>query len=214
MNEIDLLIKQNDKLKGLLKSTQVAIHQGTNVHTDVPSLFAKLMENTERNCQKAPKNRRFTEVITKFATSLFIYSGPLAYNFIQQNMPTALPHLHTVQRNVNKEYHIIKDGEFRFQERLQHLNKHKCAKIVSVGEDATWLISRVDYDSSNDQLVGFVLPVDSSGLPKFDSFVASSFDAIEKHFSVGIIAKYAFLYNYGTAIEQICPNFYPCLLIK
>ena len=52
--EIDLLIKRNDKLKGLLKSTQIAIHEGTNLHTytGVPSLFAKLMENTEVNCQK------------------------------------------------------------------------------------------------------------------------------------------------------------------
>ena len=113
-------------------------------------------------------------------------------------MPTAL---RTVQRNVNIKYHIIKDGEFRFQELLQHLNKHKCAKIVAVGEDATQLILRVDYDSTSDQLAGFFLPVDSSGLPKLDSFIASSFNAIEKHFSEGIIAKCAFLY--GTAIEQI-----------
>ena len=79
VNKIDLLIKQNSKLSELLKSTQVAIHESTKVHIDLPSLFAKLMENAEKNGQKAPKSRRFTEVITKFATSLFIYSGPLAY---------------------------------------------------------------------------------------------------------------------------------------
>ena len=193
LNEIKQLLKKNSKLTELL-STQIAIQDNTKVNIDMPSLLGKLIENAEANCPKYHKSRRYTEVITKFATSLFIYSGPLAYNFIQQNMPTAIPHLRTVQRSVNKEYLFIKDGEYRFKGLLHHLNKHKCTKIVSIGEDATRVISRVDYDSSSDQLVGFVLPMDSSGLPKLDSFPASSFETIENHFLVGTVAKYAFVY--------------------
>ena len=166
---------------------QVAIHEGTNVHT---SLFAKLMENTERNCQKTPKNRRFTEVITKFATS-FLFTQDLLRTTLYNKIC-----LHSLEK-----YHIIKDGEFRFQELLQHLNKHKCTKIVSVGKDATRLISRVNYDSTSDQLVGFILPVDSSGLPKLDSF-----NAKEKHFSERIIAKYSFSYVVQP-LRKLVPTF-------
>ncbi len=156
------------------------------------------MKSAERNSlktsQKASKGKRFSDVVTKFATSLFIYSGPLAYNFIQQNMPTALPHLRTVQRRVQKENSTIKDGEFRFKELSEHLKRYDCPKIVTVGEDATRLISKIDYDSSTDQLVGFVLPIDDAGLPKVDAYTASSFEIIEDHFSKGVVGKYAYLY--------------------
>lgn len=163
---------------------------GAMVHNDTSptSIFEKLIQNAEHNYQKASKHRRYSEVI------LFIYSGPLAYNYIQQNMPTALPNLRTLQTRVNKDYSIIKDGEFRFNQLLHYLQKHSYPKIIAVGEDATRVISRIDYDSCTDQLVGFVLPVDGNGLPIQNSFTASSVDVIENHFLNGNVAKYAFTY--------------------
>ena len=56
--------------------------------------------------------------------------------------------------------------------------QHKAPKVVSISEDATRVISRVDYDSETDHCVGFVLPTDQHGLPLLDSFVALSFSAI------------------------------------
>ena len=65
--------------------------------------------------------------------------------------------------------------------------------LVTIREDATRLISRLDYDSQTDRLVGFVLPLDESGLPVTDKVLAVSFKAIENCFSTATIAKYAFL---------------------
>ena len=210
LNEMDLLMKQNTKLSKLLQHVHEKKNELTSpgiIQTNQPTLFARLMESATKNSEKFPNTRRYTEVIKKFSTSLFIYSGPLAYNFIQQNMPATLPSLRTVQRSVRKEYLVIKDGEFRFDGLLKHLKRYGCPNIVSIGEDATRLISRVDYDNNNDELVGFVLPVNSqSGLPILDSFKATSFDAIEHHFTVGSIANYAFVYV-AQPLSKSAPSF-------
>ena len=89
-------------------------------------------------------------------TSLFIYA---AYDFLQKNV---MPSLRSVQRIVHSEYKTINEGQFRFDE--PHWSS-QCT--ISVGEDA---ISRVEYDHETDRCVGFVLPLNDSGLPEVDLF--------------------------------------------
>ena len=43
--------------------------------------------------------------------------------------------------------------------------------MITVGEDATCVITKVDYDNETNRLVGFVLPCDDNGLPRSDSFL-------------------------------------------
>ena len=157
-------------------------------------LLNQLLLNAEKNAKRLPQQRRHEEVMKKFSTSLFIYSGPMAYEFLHKNLPTALPSLRTVQRIVRNEYHLLHEGEFRFDDLLAHINSYKTAKVVSIGEDATRVISRVDYDSETNKLVGFVLPCNDKGIPIGDSFMAVSFDSIEQAFRDGTKAKYAFTY--------------------
>ena len=71
-------------------------------------------------------------------------------------------------------------------------------QLVSIGEDATRVILRIDYDNETDRLIGFVLPCDDSGLPVVDTYLAVSFDSIKKSFS----AKYAFVYM----AQPLCQN--------
>ena len=51
--------------------------------TSIPILLNHLLRNAERNCDKVPQQRRHEKVLTKFAVSLFLYSGPMAYAFIE-----------------------------------------------------------------------------------------------------------------------------------
>ena len=46
-----------------------------------------------------------------------------------------------------------------------HINSYKCARVIVIGEDATRLVARVDYDPETNRLVGFVLPEGKDGLP-------------------------------------------------
>ena len=63
---------------------------------DVCTFSKEIVDNAEKNTAKFPQSRRHDEVIKKFATSLLLYGGPMAYILIHKNMETALPSLRTV----------------------------------------------------------------------------------------------------------------------
>lgn len=84
-----------------------------------------------------PHGRRHSEVVKKFATSLFLYAGSVAYSLVHQNMPTALPCLCTVQESIHAEYHSLSEGQFRFDELASYLKKFNASFIIAINEDAT-----------------------------------------------------------------------------
>ena len=177
--------------------------QGFKRHTaGFSHLFRQLMLNAEKNLEKLPKQRRHQQLLRKFSISLFIYCDALAYDFIHSKMPEALPSLRTVQRELSSKYQPIHEGEFRFKELFTHLNAYESPKVISIGEDATRVISRVEYDNETDKLVGFVLPCDNEDLPLTDSFIAVTFASIEESFRTAEVAKYAFVYM----AQPLCQN--------
>ena len=137
-------------------------------------MLKRLISNSIDNSKKTPQGRRHDAVIKKFALSLYIFSGSLAYHFLHQNLPQSLPSLRTVQRMIHKEYSSITEGEFRFDELLKHIDYCKAPKIIAIGEDATKVVRRVQYDPETNRMVGFVLPCDDTGLPLTYSFLANS----------------------------------------
>ena len=52
---------------------------------------------------------------------------------------------------------------------VAHIAQYNTVNVVSIGEDATRIICRVEYDIRTDRCVGFVLPL-KKGLPEVDSF--------------------------------------------
>ena len=134
-------------------------------------MLKQLVVNAENDALKLPQQRRH-ELVLK--TSLYILSGPMAYNFIHRNLPEAIPSLRTIQRIVSNDYKPLHEGDFRFEELLSHLSSYNACNVITIGEDATRLVSRVEYDSETDKLVGFVLPIDDIRLPLCDSFMAVS----------------------------------------
>ena len=169
-------------------------------------MLKQLLANAQKNASRLPRQRHHGQVLKKFATALFIYSGPLAYEFLQKKLPEALPSLRTIQRIVSSEFLSFNEGEFRFEELVAHLDRYGLPKIVSIGEDATRVISRVEYDSNTDRLVGFVLPLNKEGIPLTDSFLATSFESIEDAFAKGTKAKYAFTYMIQP-LQEGAPSF-------
>jgi len=67
--------------------------------------------------------------------------------------------------------------------------------IVNIGEDATRIIFKVQYDCNTNKIVGFVLPCDELGLPLIDSFLAISFEQMEQCFAdLSSVVKNCFVY--------------------
>ena len=174
-------------------------------------LFKHLITNAEINLKKLPQQIRHDAIIKKFATSLLIYCGPMSYNFISSNLSKALPCLRTVQQSIAKEYVLFQEGHFRFDELLEHLKNFNASMVVSIGEDATRVISKIEYDSETDKVVGFVLPCDQDGLPICDSFIATSFKAMEGYFNSASLAKYAFVYVAQPLTKGVPPFCLACI---
>ena len=102
--------------------------------------------------------------------------------------------LRTVQRNICSDYKTFSEGYFKFDELAFHVKEFKASTALSIGKDATRVLSRVDYDSETDKCVRFVLPLNDNGLPLVDSFLAVSFNAMKDMFRSAAKAKYAYVY--------------------
>ena len=207
-DSIEQLQHKNEKLSVLisqLQRTAMMPDQDPVRTKSFNNLLQEMINNAEQNHCKFPTRRRHSVIIKKFATALFLYSGPLAYEFLQQNMPEALPCTRTIQSAIHSEYKGIDEGTFRFDELKAHIERYKAPALISISEDATRITGRVEYDSTTDRCVGFVLPLDDNGLPIVGSFVAASFSAMEEMFSNNSIAKYAYIYM----AQPLCCNVPP-----
>ena len=126
-------------------------------------------------------------------------------------MPQALPSIRTVQSVIHSEYKTISEGSFRFDELREHLNQYNAPLFVSIAEDVTRIVGRVEYDSETNRCVGFVLPLDENGLPKEDSFLATSFSGIESMFLNNTVAKYAYVYMAQSLCTDVPPFCLACI---
>jgi len=126
-------------------------------------------------------------------------------------MAEAIPSLSTVKHIVHNDYHHIGEGEFRFDSLLSYLEDSGIPKVISIGEDATRVISRVEYDNKTNRCVGFVLPIDGNGLPMYDEFLAVSFEFMERVFKTTDVAKYAYLYMAQPLYSTATPFCLACL---
>ena len=206
IDKIDVVIKEN---YSIIEQSELKFNVEQSKQTTFQSFFKELLHNAEKNCSKILTQRRHDNKIKQFATALFVYSGPVAYNFIHKNIPECLPSLRTVQRLVHGSYTFQMEGVFEFNGLEEHLHLYNAKKIISISEDATRLIGRVDYDKETNKLVGFVLPSNNEGIPLSDSFIAVSFDFVQETFSTTEIGKYVLVYM-AQPIEENVPAY--CLM--
>ena len=138
------------------------------------SLFRELLSTACDNCKCVPQARRHTEIMKKFSLSVLLRIGSSGYKLLRKNMPETLPSLSTVKQEAAKRYTPLIEGEFSFDQLVTHLEAYSASRVVSISEDATRVISGVEYDQTKDKLVGFVLPLDKDSLPLSGSFQATS----------------------------------------
>ena len=213
MSTIEQLEHKNDTLTALLqqvRSSETTPYVNSANTISFSNILQELIKNAERNHYKYPTHRRHSEIMRKFATALFLFAGPLSYEFIHQNIPQALPCVRTIQTAIYSEYQVIDEGLFRFDQLKEHIDRYKAPPFVSIGEDTTRVVGRVEYDCATDRCVGFVLPLNSDGLPVIDAFVAVSFPTMENMFRKVSVAKYAYVYMAQPLWQNVPPFFLVC----
>lgn len=85
-------------------------------------------------------------------------------------------------RHIQKDKERIIEGDLRCKQLATYLGNIKSPKYVFLSEDASGIVQKVTYDVYSNQLVGLVLPFNTSnGIPKMFSFEAKSAEDIEKY---------------------------------
>ena len=214
LDKIGSLVTKNQKLSKMICHLSKIIHQyndmaqdsSDNVLSFVPVL-KEMLENAKSNTARNPNSYRHSDVSKKFSAALFIYAGPLTYEFIEQNLSKSMPSLCTVQRHMHAEYKTFHESVFHFDELLDHISQSQASRSIAISEDATRIICRIDYDVETDRCVGFVLPIGACGLPLVDSFLAVSFTAIENSY-LGKVCLCVYGAAFGFKNSSFLPHLY------
>lgn len=144
----------------------------------------KLLVAADKNSSRKKEGFRYDDDMKIFSSYVRMLSGPLAYETVQKNLPGALPALSSTNRYVRKSNCRLQEGILRCHELYLFLTSRNLPLLVSLSEDATRIVGRVQYDATTNQLVGFVLPISSSnGLPIPFIYQGRDANEIAKHFS-------------------------------
>lgn len=147
-------------------------------------LLNKLLDATNRNSQRKPEGYRYDPEVKLFASYLRMITGPLAYETIYKNLPAAIPSLSSTNRYIRASNVHVQEGILRCDELRVHLESRQFPLVVSLSEDGTRVVDRVQYDSITNQLIGFVPDIDPvNGLPIPFQFPARDAEEIVSHFS-------------------------------
>lgn len=119
--------------------------------------------------------------------------GRSLYETLQSNLPDSLPSVTTIGSCIKKFNSPIREGEFRFHELKIYLTERCLPLIVWISEDATRVTTRIQYDPHYNDVVGFVLPFNSDGIPITGSYEASSAQAITDYFDTAPISNYSYV---------------------
>lgn len=144
----------------------------------------KLRSNAETNFDTSKNGYRYDSETKMYASYLRMICGPLGYNTIQRNLEGAIPSLVSTNRYINETRFYVAEGALRCQELLQYLKERNLPLAICLGEDATRIEGRVQYNRNTNQIVGFTLPIDkNTGMPIPYSYSAKNAEEILKHFS-------------------------------
>lgn len=82
--------------------------------------------------------------------------------------------------NANKQRLV--EGELRTKQLSEYLDKINAPRTVWLAEDASGIVSKIEYDSITNQLVGLVLPTNNdTGMPIPFTFLVNSAEDIRKY---------------------------------
>lgn len=171
----------------------------------------KLLHTTQQNAGRKKSGYRYDKDLQLFSTLLRMLSGPLAYQTLQANLVGGLPSLPSINRYIQASHFSITEGILRNEELRSYLIERDCPNFVSVSEDATRIVGRVQYNSRTNQIVGFTLPINrQTGMPIPFSFPARDLTEIIDHFTNANVSGFLNIIMAQPVVKGVPPF---CLLL-
>lgn len=168
----------------LINKVQNASINQQNEMNPTQHLLKRLIATADRNSNRSKQGYRYDRNDKLFASYLRMITGPLAYSTIQTNLEAALPSLPSTNRYIRKFNCHVTESILRCDELKVYLEERNLPLVVSLSEDATRIVDRVQYCAVTNQLIGFVPPINSeNGMPIPFMRAAKNAAEIVKHFS-------------------------------
>lgn len=143
-----------------------------------------MLAAANQNSCRRKKGYRYDDEMKQYASYLRMIIGPMAYETIQKNLEAAIPALPSTNRYIRSSNCHIVEGVLRCDELLVYLQKRKFPFEVSLSEDGTRIVDKVQYDSVTNQLIGFMPPINKkNGMPIPFNYPARNAAEIVNHFS-------------------------------
>lgn len=214
--DIENVINNNREIEEILNSEEILeafeIEKEMHVNQNA-NLLSALMKAASDNKYKVSKGRRYEESLKRFACVLYLLSGKMAYEILYSNLQSALPSLTTVKKLLDEETRSFKTGIIRIQELKQWLNNRGLERKVCVSEDQTKIVQSIQYNSKENCLDGFSLPLGCNGFPKENPYTAKNANDIKSSIDNGEVAPYMNIFMVQPLSQlkssSFCLNVYP-----
>lgn len=142
-----------------------------------------MIDSHNTNANRIPSGFRYTEELRLYCAYIRMLGGRLAYETFKANAKYSVLSRCSVDRFIRQVQTNAVEGVLRTEELSKYLDDLSLPRIVSLSEDATKIVDRIQYDKSTNQLLGFVLPLqETNGMPLIDGNKAISASAIEQCF--------------------------------
>lgn len=196
------------------------------------TIMKSLNENAKKNLNRSDTGNRYNSISTAYAIYLYLMAGKACYESLCANLP--LPKADTICKfnsicsqtniwkhliyefmlchplvfHINKNKQKIIEGQLRCAELAKYLDGLNVAKRVWICEDGTGINAKIEFDSSTNQLIGIVLPINKcNGLPEPFVYMATSAEDIKRH-ATKPLSKYL----YTVLAQPLHPNIPPFVL--
>ncbi|XP_031620752.1 uncharacterized protein LOC116339177 [Contarinia nasturtii] len=142
-------------------------------------ILNELLNVANKNKDRSKNAREYTDTLKYFATYIFTLCGRTCYETLHQNLP--IPSTKTILRCINEYKTRIVEGDLRCKELLQYLTERNAGTDILLSEDASGIVSKIQYDSVSNHLIGIVLPFDEvNGCPKQYVSTAENLEEIKQ----------------------------------
>lgn len=81
---------------------------------------------------------------------------------------------------IHRDKERIVEGQLRCESLKKHLERTNSPQQVFLSEDASGIVSKIVYDSRNNQLIGLVLPLNEKGIPILHPIEPNSAEKIKE----------------------------------
>ncbi|CAF1380354.1 unnamed protein product [Adineta steineri] len=167
-------------------------NQDLNVTNKELTYFTNtFISNLTDNMNRSKYRFQYNPNIRRFASAVYKLGGRNVYQLLQLNLPGAFPSIPTLESYNNEFCTRIEEGEFRFNELINHTNKINCSYVYA-SEDCSGIITKICYDADTNSFIGFC-PELNYGIPSIRQYQTDDFleletwfDTVKKSTSVNI----------------------------